>query len=179
MSRLVDDLEVLGELQHPELGREPLDLGDWTRGAFERVVALAPRAWRLEEVGEGCVRANPDLLCQALLNLARNAAQHTRDGASVAIGSALRGQEARIWVRDGGPGVSAAERARIFARFVRGAEAARRYSGAGLGLAIVRGVAEAHGGRIELDSRPGAGATFTLVLPTRPGRPRGEPNPRG
>lgn len=178
MSRLVDDLEVLGALHHPDLGARPLELGDWTRAAFERAVALAPRAWRLEAIGEGSLRANPDLLCQAVLNLARNAAQHTGHGASVAIGSGFRGDEARIWVRDGGPGVPAAERARIFERFARGDAAGGRYSGAGLGLAIVRGVAEAHGGRIELDSRPGAGATFTLVIPLAPGSAAVEPDPR-
>jgi signal transduction histidine kinase len=56
----------------------------------------------------------------------------------------------------------------IFERFARGGDGRRRSQGAGLGLAIVRAVAEAHGGRVDLDSRPGAGARFTISIPTHP-----------
>ena len=71
-------------------------------------------------------------------------------------------------VRDTGPGVAAADRERIFERFAHGSSGRRRSDGAGLGLAIVRSVVEALGGRIRLVSRPGEGATFTIVLPGRP-----------
>ena len=72
-----------------------------------------------------------------------------------------------MWVRDTGPGVEPAERDRIFERFARGRSGPRRSAGAGLGLAIVRAVAIGHHGRVELESHPGAGAKFTLVLPDR------------
>ena len=62
-------------------------------------------------------------------------------------------------------GVPPADQARIFDRFRRGTSAYRTYRGSGLGLSIVRAIAEAHGGRVELVSAPGAGSTFTLVLP--------------
>ena len=72
----------------------------------------------------------------------------------------------RLWVRDHGPGVAAEDAERIFERFGRAAAAAgRNEEGSGLGLAIVAAIAEAHGGRVRLDSRTGHGATFTLVFP--------------
>ncbi|MGH3666449.1 MAG: ATP-binding protein, partial [Egibacteraceae bacterium] len=61
--------------------------------------------------------------------------------------------------------VSAEDRERIFDRFARSPAARRRSDGAGLGLSIVRAIAEAHHGRVELRSHPGAGATFTVVIP--------------
>jgi len=80
------------------------------------------------------------------------------------------GETVRLWVRDEGPGVSASDRERIFARYARG-EAPSQTSGegAGLGLSIVRAIAEAHVGRVELDSRPGIGSTFTIVVPATAG----------
>jgi two-component system OmpR family sensor kinase len=68
-------------------------------------------------------------------------------------------------VKDTGPGIAPEAQARIFDRFVR---LERTGEGTGLGLAITTAVAEAHGGRVELDSRPGAGARFTVVIPTEP-----------
>ena len=84
------------------------------------------------------------------------------------IGSTLEDGRARLWVSDSGPGVADADRERIFDRFARGS-GARRSQGAGLGLAIVRAIAEAHGGAVELERAPsGDGATFTITIPTRP-----------
>jgi hypothetical protein len=82
-----------------------------------------------------------------------------------------------MWVRDEGPGVDAEERARIFERFARGRHTPRRSDGAGLGLAIADAIARAHHGRIELASRVGAGATFTLVLPDNASAPMRPPDP--
>jgi two-component system, OmpR family, sensor kinase len=104
-------------------------------------------------------------LTEAVMNLAHNAVQHTRDQDAIAIGTALNDSEIRLWVRDTGFGVSESDQARIFERFTRGRDAHRRYRGGGLGLSIVRAIAEAHGGRVELESRLGEGSTFTMVLP--------------
>ena len=68
-------------------------------------------------------------------------------------------------MRDAGPGVPPADRERIFERFARARGSARRSEGAGLGLSIVRAIAEAHGGRVELRGGEGQGATFSVVLP--------------
>ena len=78
---------------------------------------------------------------------------------------------------DSGPGVTPEDRARIFDRFARGATNRHHGDGAGLGLSIVRAIAVAHGGDVTLDSVPGRGATFTLVIPLIPA-PMEEPWPR-
>ncbi|MDQ3462655.1 MAG: ATP-binding protein, partial [Actinomycetota bacterium] len=69
------------------------------------------------------------------------------------------------WVRDRGPGVALEAQQRIFDRFARAGGGRRRSEGAGLGLAIVLAIAQAHGGNVELTSRQGGGSTFTIVLP--------------
>src|SRR5690606_17216971 len=108
-------------------------------------------------------------LTQAVMNLARNALEHTPPDAPVALGSRVSGDEVHIWVRDGGPGIPAADRERIFRRFTRGGTGKRNSQGAGLGLAIVTAIAQAHGGRVELRTEARQGAMFTLVLPIEAG----------
>ena len=98
------------------------------------------------------------------MQLAENAAKHTGDGDQIGVGSRVENGLVRFWVRDEGAGVPVEEHATIFNRFTRGADSSRG-EGAGLGLSIVRAIAQAHHGRVELVSRPGTGATFTLVLP--------------
>ena len=99
------------------------------------------------------------------MGLAQNAVQHTSEGDEVWIGTGVEGGEVSLWVRDSGPGIPPEDQARVFERFARAAASRRRSEGAGLGLAIVRAIAEAHGGRAELASVPGAGAIFTVVVP--------------
>jgi signal transduction histidine kinase len=102
------------------------------------------------------------------MNLCRNAIAHTPPGTALALSTALDERWLRIAVRDEGPGISAADRDRIFERFARGTAGARRSDGTGLGLAIVDAIATAHDGRLELDSTPGKGATFRLIIPAHP-----------
>jgi two-component system OmpR family sensor kinase len=92
--------------------------------------------------------------------------QHTQEGDLIVMGSAVRNGEARFWVRDSGPGIPLEEQDKIFERFARG-KGTRRSEGAGLGLSIVRAIAQAHHGRLTLESRVGVGATFTITIPTR------------
>jgi two-component system OmpR family sensor kinase len=174
MGRLVNDLLLLARAGRPDfLQPETIDLEDLTRELFTKASALAARDWRLAGVGSGRIVADRQRLTQALMNLSQNAVAHTGDGDAVELGSELRDGHACIWVRDTGPGVPETERARIFERFVRLEPG--RSEGAGLGLAITRAVAEAHGGRVDLDSRPGAGARFSVIIPTEPPR---EASPR-
>jgi two-component system OmpR family sensor kinase len=91
----------------------------------------------------------------------------------VALGSQVADEEARFWVRDHGPGIPSGDRERIFSRFYRGA-GGRRTEGAGLGLAIVRAIAEAHHGRVEIESEPGLGSAFAIVIPVDQPERRGE-----
>jgi signal transduction histidine kinase len=172
MTRIVEDLLLLAKAEQPDFVRlEGVDVAELTSDLLAKVRGLADRDWRLDACASGEVEADPQRLTQAMLNLARNATEHTPPAAEIAIGSGWSGDELRLWVRDTGPGIDPADRDRIFDRFARGRSGRRRSDGAGLGLAIVRSVAEAHGGRVELDSRPGHGATFTIVLPAGAVRP--------
>lgn len=171
MSRYVDDLLLLTKAPRPDFLRAgPVDLDLFTHDLFAKAGSLGERDWRLEGTGVGIVVADQQRLTQAVMNLADNAVRHTGTGEPIWIGSSLSGEHARLWVRDAGPGVSPADRERIFARYVRARPTDRsRADGAGLGLSIVRAIAEAHGGWAELDSAPGKGSTFTIVIPTIPG----------
>lgn len=175
MARIVDDLLLLAKAEQPDfvhLG--PVELSDLTTDLLMKARALGERDWRLDACATGTFDGDPQRIAQAVLNLARNAVEHTVDGAEIALGSARRDGEVRLWVRDTGPGIDPGERDRIFERFARGRDGPRRSGGAGLGLAIVRAVAAGHRGGVELESSPGAGSRFTLVLPDRRGRSRGD-----
>jgi signal transduction histidine kinase len=166
MTRFVEDLLLLAKAAREDfLRREPVDLAQLSAELGAKARALAPRRWSVDEHAGGELLADRQRLTQAIMGLAQNAVQHTTEGDAIALGTARDGHEVRLWVRDTGPGVAPQDRERIFERFARASNAARRSDGAGLGLAIVRAIAEAHGGRVELDSTPGEGATFTVVVP--------------
>jgi signal transduction histidine kinase len=167
MGRIVDDLLLLAQADEPDfLHLDLVDVGALTTELQTKATALGHRAWRIEAVGRGIIVADRQRLTQAMIELAQNAVQHTEDGDEIALGSAVSpGGEARLWVRDSGPGIPAEDQERIFERFVRG-PGDRRSRGAGLGLAIVRAIASAHGGRIELESSPEGGTTVAIAVPT-------------
>ena len=166
MNRMVDDLLVLARLQRPEfLDLETVDVRTLTEEMCTKAPALGARDWQVEAVGGGRIVGDRQRLTQAVMQLAQNATQHTWEGDVIAMGSAVADGEARFWVRDSGPGIDEAERERIFERFARIAAGRRRSEGAGLGLSIVRAIAEAHRGRVEVSGRPAVGATFTIVVP--------------
>jgi two-component system OmpR family sensor kinase len=166
MSRMVDDLQLLAEAEQPDfVQREPLDLALIAHELVAKASALGPRRWTLDHAAGGTVLADRHRLTEAVMNLAHNALQHTKSDDTIAIGTALTHDEALIWVRDTGTGVPLSEQERIFDRFTRGREASRRYRGGGLGLANVKAIAEAHDGRVELESRLNEGSTFTIIIP--------------
>jgi signal transduction histidine kinase len=180
MGRIVEDLLVLARAEHPDFLRlEDVDLDLLTGELFAKCRALAERDWRLGGTGVGIVRADRQRLTQAVMNLADNAVRHTAPGDAIELGSALRGGEATIWVADTGPGIPLDQQERIFERFARAGDGGRRPGTAGLGLAIVRSIARAHGGRVALASHPGAGTRFSVTVPADgpgagpPGRPPG------
>jgi signal transduction histidine kinase len=98
-----------------------------------------------------------------MVQLAENAARYSAPDDAIAIGSLVSGGEARFWIRDRGPGIPENERDAIFERFRRGVGTGRS-EGAGLGLAIVKTIAEAHHGRVELETGPN-GSVFSVVIP--------------
>jgi signal transduction histidine kinase len=168
MSRFVDDLLLLAKAPRPDFLRtEPVDVDLFTHDLFAKARKLGDRDWRFDGTGVGIVDADQQRLTQAVMNLADNAVNQTRDGEAIWIGSSMLADQVRLWVRDEGPGVPIADRERIFERHERGDgyRTASGSDGAGLGLAIVRAIAEAHGGYVELDSRAGIGSTFTIVIP--------------
>jgi signal transduction histidine kinase len=101
---------------------------------------------------------------QVLANLLSNALKFTPNGGSVTVGLASQPDGVALWVQDTGPGIAAEELPLIFDRFYRGAQGHTR-GGSGLGLSIVKGIVEAHGGHVGVESLPGQGSRFTLNLP--------------
>lgn len=163
MGRLVDDLLVLAKAEAPDfLQLGIVDVADLTSELHAKAIGLAPRSWELGPVGRGLVVADRQRLTQAVMQLAENAVKHTAPQDRITLSSSVDAAAARVSVADSGSGIAPAEHDRIFDRFDRGSA---RGDGAGLGLAIVRAIVEAHGGRIELVSRPGQGSTFTLAIP--------------
>jgi signal transduction histidine kinase len=165
MGRIVDDLLLLAKHDQPDfLHFSAVELGGLTDELVAKARALAQRDWLVEARARGVIIADRQRLTQAVVQLAENAVRYSDPGEPVALGSSIADGEARIWVRDRGPGVPASERTAIFERFRRGAGRTRA-EGSGLGLAIVRTIAEAHHGRVELGSELGAGSVFTMVVP--------------
>jgi len=165
IARLVDDLVTLARAERADFIRaERIRLGEFASEVLAKATSLGDRRWRLNIGEDGVIVGDPQRLTQALVNLADNSVKQTMDRAEIEIGARLERGWARLWVADDGPGLSEEDREEIFQRFGRGS-AGRRYAGTGLGLAIVQAVAEAHGGRVEVDSSLGRGARFTIVVP--------------
>jgi signal transduction histidine kinase len=172
MGRIVGDLLLLANREQPDfLDLATVEVGAFTEELHAKATALASRQWVLERQGRGVIVADRQRLTQAIVQLAQNAVRHTDDHQPITLGSMVADGQARFWVRDRGPGIPPQEQARVFERFRRGT-GPHRSEAAGLGLAIVKAIAEAHHGRVELHSRPGAGSTFTIVVPVdQPGDP--------
>jgi two-component system, OmpR family, sensor kinase len=166
MGRMVDAIQVLAEARQPDFLRPDwIDLDVFTHEVTAKASELAPRRWMLDHAAEGSVMADRYRITEAVMNLARNAVQHTLESDAIAIGSSLNENEWRIWVRDTGSGIEGSDQSRIFDRFARGVDAHRRYPGGGLGLTVVKTIIKAHGGRVELESRLGEGSVFMMIIP--------------
>ena len=112
------------------------------------------------------IHADREAIGRALLNLLDNAAKYSPESPLVWVDLGCEDQRVAIQVRDRGDGIPAAERNTIFDKFVRGATAkASGVEGAGIGLSMVRHIIRAHGGDVRLESEPGRGSTFTILLP--------------
>jgi signal transduction histidine kinase len=166
LARLADDLLVLARLDERGAGRtprEPVDLGALVRTAGER--RSLPRVpVRVRRDVTVTVRGDAAGLTRMLENLVDNAVRHAATGVQVRVGRT--GAWAEVSVSDDGPGIPPADRERVFARFTRLDEGrGRDEGGAGLGLAIVRETARAHGGDAHLeDAAPGLRAVVRLPM---------------
>jgi signal transduction histidine kinase len=169
MDRLRQDLLDVTAIEAGRLAVEPGELAvgaviaeaveSLAGGAAEKGVALAAAV----EQGLPRVFADRERVLQVLANLAGNAVKFTPSGGRVEVSAAREGDEVRVAVRDTGPGIAAEDLPYVFDRFWQ-ARSTRR-AGAGLGLAIARGIVEAHGGRIGAESTVGEGSTFAFTLP--------------
>jgi signal transduction histidine kinase len=168
MTRLVDDLLVLAAAGQVDfVSPESIELVQFVTELWDGLSLTADRRFELGPVPEGRLLADPDRVAQGLRNLARNAIEHTAPGAGLVRleVQALPGGRISFAVLDDGPGIPAAERERVFERLYRTDRARSRESGgAGLGLAIVRAIAEAHGGSASAGEAPSGGARVELVL---------------
>jgi two-component system sensor histidine kinase MprB len=160
LTRLVSDLVELARGEERQLRLEDVQLDDLVASVVERAQARAPHVRFVTSLSPTLVKADPVLLERAVSNLLDNAVKYSPDGAPIEV--SVRGGE--VVVADHGPGIADEDLPRVFDRFYRAATA-RSKPGAGLGLAIVREAAEAHGGTASAESTS-AGARFRLALPT-------------
>ncbi len=168
MGVLVEDLLLLAQLdQAPEPRREVVDLGVLVEQAADDARVLASdREITVTAQPGAIVSGDPDQLRQLLANLVRNAMLHTPAGTPIELDCAPRDGHARLSVRDHGPGLPVGAGDQIFERFWRTEEGRRRGAGgAGLGLAIVRAIAGAHGGEAHAENPVGGGARLIVDLP--------------
>jgi signal transduction histidine kinase/DNA-binding response OmpR family regulator len=168
MERLISDLLEVSRLESGRLtiSITPNRVADLLTEAAESFRPLA------EEKGISLVVEAPDIerveadrerIVQVFSNLVGNAVKFTPEQGSVRIGARADGEDAIFYVADSGPGIDAADLPRIFDRFWQAKTSAQ--AGAGLGLAIAKGIVEAHRGRIWVESRAGHGATFFFAIP--------------
>ena len=169
MNKLIGDLL---DVVRMEAGHLSLNVGpsDVTSVLAETMEAFQPRAAEQgislvlsPEPPNVIVQADEERLLQLIDNLVGNALKFTPSGGRVSIGGFIDDNELRVTVADTGPGIPEEQRAKLFDRFWQARGADRR--GLGLGLPIAKGIAEAHGGRLWVESTLGSGSTFTFAMP--------------
>jgi signal transduction histidine kinase len=154
---------ILGTL---ELNRRPVTLSEWLPPTIApwREAAQAKRLhWQaVIPATLPILQVDPDRLAQVIGNLLSNAIKYTTAGGTVSFEAGLENETVWLRVSDTGPGIAEEEQARIFEPFYRSQRNRRFPQGMGLGLTIAQDLIVAHGGRLELDSRPGQGSSFTI-----------------
>lgn len=167
MLRLIEDLLDVARIDSGTLSVEPtrVEIGGLLDEMFEQNRALAAdrRILLVRDYDRhvGYAVADRHRIGQALANLISNALKFTPVAGTIRIGAEVRGERIAIWVADTGPGIAPEHLDHIFERFW---QPHQRRDGVGLGLAIVKGIVAAHGGTVEVESTPGAGTTFRILL---------------
>jgi two-component system phosphate regulon sensor histidine kinase PhoR len=173
---IIEDLLNLSRIEREaERGEVPLEQTS-LRGIVEEALEASDSVLQSKEIRveldcprDLVVRANPSLLVQALVNLVDNAAKYSGAGSAVTVVCRETERGVSVAVRDSGPGIPREHLPRLFERFYRVDKGrSRSLGGTGLGLAIVKHIVQAHRGEITVESEPGAGSTFTILLPKAP-----------
>ena len=172
---LINDILDLAKIEagRMEVVPEPMDFTHATEEVLDAMSAVASsKKIKLVRKARRPLRlvADTRMVRQVLLNLVSNAIKFTPEGGTVSVGGSLSETELEFYVADTGVGISADEQERIFGEFEQVQTANQRFQqGTGLGLALTRRMLALQGGRIWVESKPGAGATFRAVLPLRTG----------
>jgi len=170
LTRLVGGLLMLAQAESGKLALNfaPVELDTLLTEVFTemRVLARNKVNIHLNDIDQLVVRGDRDRLKQVLLNLVANAIQYTPQGGDIFLSLAKVGEQARIIIRDTGPGIPAEDLPHIFDRFYRAEKSRTRSktSGFGLGLSIAHWIVEHHGGQIKVESKEGKGTTFAIWL---------------
>ena len=172
LSQLIDDLFELSRL---DSGSRSLRL---VPNSVDEILSMTLDSMKAQAEGQeldlrarleteaGSVMADTHMIQRALCNLIQNAIRHTPPDGTILVEAHDQGQMVRIDVIDTGQGIPAPEIEKVFDRFYRGEKSrSREFGGAGLGLAIAKGIVEAHGGKIWVESGIGAGSRFSFSLP--------------
>ena len=171
LTRLVGGLLLLAQAESGSvsLNMSPVELDTLLLEVFQELKVLAGEKIELHltEIDQIQVNGDRDRLKQVLLNLVGNAIQYTPQGGDVFLSLGIVAEQARLIIRDTGPGIPAEDLPHIFERFYRAEKSRTRgkTTGFGLGLSIAHWIVEKHGGRIEVDSKDGQGTTFCIWLP--------------
>jgi signal transduction histidine kinase len=166
MRRLANRLMLLASTDSPDFLRlAPVDAAGLMVETLDRW-SQTPRRWSLGALAEASVEADGDRLTLALDALIENAVEHTDLDGQIELSARRDGEMVILAVTDSGSGIPAAEVGRIFGRFTRvDAGRSRETGGFGLGLAVVKAIAEAHHGSVQVQSTVGRGSVFELLLP--------------
>ena len=178
MRRLANRLMLLAATDSPDfLHLAPVDTAELVTETLHRW-GQTPRRWSLGALAEASVQADGDRLTLALDALIENAIDHTDPGGHIELSARRDGEQVILAVTDSGSGIPATEVGRIFGRFTRvDTGRSRETGGFGLGLAVVKAIAEAHHGSVHVRSTVGQGSVFELLLPAGPARSGTGPPP--
>jgi len=178
LKTLSERLLLIAASANPDFLRpETVELDQFVTDVLWRWRPTATRHWQLGQLAEATALADPERLGLAIDALLENAVQHTGPDDLIRLAVTCEAGLVSLVVQDSGTGIEAADLERIFERFATGSQAVRR--GTGLGLALVRAVAEGHGGEVRAQSTPGLGSRFELLLPAAPAaRPAAAPGTR-
>ncbi|GAB4400324.1 MAG: HAMP domain-containing sensor histidine kinase [Anaerolineales bacterium] len=171
LTRMVGELLLIAQAESGKLALNlsSVEMDSLLLEVFQqmRVLAGSKITLKLTDLTPQTISADRDRLKQVLINLVSNAIHYTPEGGQVTLSMVSSAEAVRIQIRDTGPGIPAADLPHIFDRFYRGEKARTRSktSGFGLGLSIAYWIVEAHKGKLEVESREGAGTLFTISLP--------------